>query len=121
MRSKSGLDLHGEDNPDGYDSIDLLALLNYNYLRSWPITVKTETGDLDRQSVQVLFNRQYLDELGYINADGYFQYDPAHDYFIIDGLRHIAMGDTMASQAGDTDILFTIILKRDDTPTSEVR
>lgn len=121
-RLNSGMDRFGEDTQDNlYDTIDLKVQLNYNYMRSWPITQRTETGDLDRESVQLLVNKRYLAENGWINADGYFAYNMGDDYFLINGLKHVPMGDTMVSQAYDDDILFSIILKRDETPTGTNR
>jgi len=120
-RQKANMDRYGEDAANGYDTVILKAQLNYNYMRSWPVTFRTETGDLDRQSVQILLNKDYLRENGYINAAGYFVYDQSLDYFVIDGLKHVPMGDTPVSQAYEDDILFTIIVKRDDTRTGEVR
>lgn len=117
-RQKSQMDRWGEDNIDnGYDSINLKVLINYNYRRSWPVTFRTETGDQDRESMQLLINKQYLSELGYLNGAGYFDFNPSDDYFVIDGLNHISMGDTPISQAQSTDILISIIVKREDTLT----
>lgn len=119
---KSQLNRYGEDNiPNGYTDINLEVQLNYNYLRSWPITMKTETGDLDRQSVQVLINKEWLGEKGYLNGNGLLDYDISNDHFLINGLRYIPMGDTLASQSNTDDILFTMILKIDDTATSQKR
>jgi hypothetical protein len=120
-RNKSGLNRYGEDTANGVDSITLMVQLNYNYVRAWPVTQETETGGLDRQSVQVLVNKDWLNEKGYINGAGRFEYDPERDRFVIDGLVYKALGDTDASQAGDNPILFTFILKREDTPTGNKR
>jgi hypothetical protein len=90
-------------------------------MRSWPITFQTETGGLDRQSVQILINKDYLRELGYINGNGFFEYDPVLDVFIIDGLKHVPFGDTPASQIQDDDVFITLILKRDESPTQYKR
>jgi hypothetical protein len=121
-RLKSTLDRYGEDSDDnGYDIITLKVLINYNYMRSWPITFQTETGGLDRQSVQILINKDYLRELGYINGNGFFEYDPVLDVFIIDGLKHVPFGDTPASQIQDDDVFITLILKRDESPTQYKR
>lgn len=121
-RLKSKLNLNGEDNTgNGYIDVDLKVQLNYNYMRTWPISFRTETGDLDRQSVQILINKTYLAGLGYINASGYFLYDPSQDLFVIDGLIHTPVGDTPASQAYEDDILFTIIVKREEGKTGAIR
>ena len=117
-RLKSELNFHGEDNTvNGYTDVTLRVQLNYNLMRTWPIAFRTETGDLDRQSVQIMINKLYLNGLGYIGANGRFTYDASQDKFIIDGLVHIPVGDTAGSQAYEDDILFTIIVKRDETET----
>lgn len=117
-RLKSRMNVNGEDNTiNGYDNISLSVLINYNYMRSWPITNRTESGDLDRQSMQILINKDYLRDLGYLNADGYFQYDPSQDRFVIDGLVHQPMGDTPTSQNGEDDILCTLVVKREEAIT----
>lgn len=121
-RLKSSLDRYSEDTPDNnYDEITLEVQINHNYMRTWPVTVKTESGDLDRQSVQILINKRWLSEKGYLNSGGYFSYNPSDDYFLINGLKHVPMGDSTASQCYEDDILFTMILKRDDTATGKKR
>lgn len=121
-RTLSTLDRFSEDNKDGTTGeINLTVLLNYNYMRTWPITFASESGELDRQSIQMLISKSYLEELGYINTNGYFEYNPDLDRFIIDGLVHKPMGDTPISQASDGDLLFGIILKREETPTGDKR
>jgi hypothetical protein len=119
---KSRLNRYGEDNTgNSYDDKTLLVQLNYNLLRTWPISFRTETGDLDRQSVQILINKRYLSENNYLNGSGLFDYNPAEDLFIIDGLVHTPVGDSPGSQAYEDDILFTIIVKRDEGTTGNIR
>jgi hypothetical protein len=114
----SDLDRYGEDyNEDNFDTVELLVLCNYNYMRSWPATMATDAGKLDRESVQVLINKDYLRELGYLNADGYFDFKANEDMFILDGKLYRDAGDTPVSQASNDDILVSIILKREETPT----
>lgn len=107
-----------DSNPTPVE-VNLEVQLNYNYMRTWPITQQTEMGEIDKQSVQVLINKEYLRENGYINSDNYFDYNMDHDRFIIDGMLMKAVGDTAASQAVDDDILITFILKREETETGE--
>lgn len=110
----------GEDVLGHYTLVPLNVLLNYNYMRTWPITLTTETGELDKQTVQVMINKQYLTELGYIRSEGRFDYNPDVDRFDIDGLVYKAFGDTPVSQTGGDDILITIILKREETQTGDI-
>jgi hypothetical protein len=107
-----------EDNSQGlHQDITLKCLCNYNYMRSWPVTNFTESGGNDRQSTQVLFTKEYLRGLGYLNADGYFDYNPVLDKFILDGLIMEPAGDSSVSQAGDDPLLQEVILVRQPTTT----
>lgn len=123
-RRNADLDRYGEDvlpPADATSNIYLKVLLNYNYMRTWPITFTSDTGEMDRQSIQMLINKDYLKSLGYINSNGYFEYNSDHDRFIVDGLVHKASGDTVVSQIPQDDILVSIILKREETPTGKTR
>lgn len=115
------LDRYGEDPTSITSSVTLKVLINYNYMRTWPITFTTDSGELDRQSLQLLINKDYLRGLGFINAEGYFNYNPDLDRFIIDGLVHKAFGDTPISQAYKDDLLFAIVVKREETSTGDQR
>jgi hypothetical protein len=122
FRLRTKLDRFGEDNTDNfYDEIPLRALNNYNYMRSWPVTSKTEAGGLDKESVQVLINKNYLKSLGYLNAQGYFDYNSVEDYFVMDGIRWLPFGDTPASQVAGGDLFITLILRRDIIQTGTPR
>lgn len=121
-RLTSKLDRYGEDNSDNdYDDITLKVLCNYNYMRSWPITIKTETGGVDKQSVQVLIPKEQLRAGGYLTPEGYFDYNYNDDIMVLDGLRYIPMGDTPASQMQSDDVFITMVLKRKDTDTGTTR
>lgn len=94
--------------------IELKALLNYNYMRTWPITVARESGELDRQSIQVYINKEYLKSINLLTPHGNLDYRPDLDRFFIDGLFYKASGDTAVSQAKDKDIFFTVIIRREE-------
>jgi hypothetical protein len=98
---------------------ELNALLNYNYMRTWPITVAKESGELDRQSLQAYFNKNYLKSKNLLTPDGNLDYRPDLDRFFIDGQFYKASGDTAVSQAKDKDIFFTVILKREEHNSHE--
>lgn len=110
-----------QDSFTNFEDVDLLVLCNYNFLRSWPVTAETESGQLDRQSIQLMINKQYLRDLGYINSSNYIKYNPDYDRFILDGVTYRAMGDTPASQALDDDLFISIIIQREETFTGNVR
>lgn len=101
--------------------VNLEVLLNYNYMRTWPISNITETGETDEQSVQVLINKQYLKENNWLNTDGYFIYNTDSDRFIIDGLEYKPFGDTAVSQGKTDDFIISLVLKRKVIPTDKLR
>lgn len=121
-RQRTRLDVYGEDNEAGlYDSITLKCLLNYNYMRTWPITKVTESGETDEQSIQIFFSKKYLRDLGYLNGDDYFIYNSGTDKFIIDGLLMKPMGDSSVSQAEGGALLISVIVVRQPTITGKDR
>lgn len=101
--------------------ITIHTLSNYNYMRSWPITVPVESGEIDRQSIQLLFLRKEFQDLSLLTPEGYLLMDPARDRFVMEGLIYKPVGDTFVSQAGSNDILISIIVKREETPTGTFR
>jgi hypothetical protein len=121
LRKIVTVNVNMEDSNTAMESVTLEVQLNYNYMRSWPITNTTESGEIDRQSVQVLVNKDWLREKGYINSNNYFDYNPDVDRFIIDGMMMKAVGDTAVSQSIDDDILITFLLKREETDTGVKR
>lgn len=119
-RLVSGLSRFGEDKETGkYNSIDLLGLFDYNYFRKWPTVFTQPAGEIDRQTVVVLLNREYLSGLGYLTVEGRFDYNPAEDRFVYRGIVYKAASDTLISQNGDDPLLFDILLKREDLKTGE--
>lgn len=117
----SNLDNFNEDGKPKYISTTLVCIPNYNYMRTWPITNYTETGELDKQSVQLLFNKKYLKDLNLLTLEGFFDYNPDHDKFIMDGLQYNSVGDTAVSSSLSDDLFISVIVKRDKTPTGVQR
>lgn len=118
-RFVSGLNRWNEDEGDQFASINLTGLFDYNYFRKWPTVYTQPAGEMDRQTVVLLMNRDYLRELGYMNANDRFDYDPGKDRFLFQGIVYKSVGDTMLSQSGDRALLFDILLKREDLQTGE--
>ena len=100
---------------------DLLVLLNYNYRRTWPINVSSESGEDDEQSLQIMINKEYLRANDLLDEHGNFSYDEVLDNFIIDGTKYKAFGDTAISQMRDDDIFITIVVKRVQLETGTKR
>lgn len=124
-RAKSpGIDRFKEDGAtSNTEDIPLKCLVNYNYMRSWPITsfATGESGELNEQSIQVLFSKNYLQSLGYVNADGLFSYLPDFDRFLLDGLIRKPVGDSSVSQAKDGSMIFEVIMVEQSTKTGKKR
>lgn len=117
-RATTMSDRYGEDNEALITSdIPLLCQLNYNYMRTWPITKTSEAGETDEQSIQIYFTKKYLRDLGYLNSNDYFIYNPGLDRFIIDGLIMKPMGDSSAAQAEDGALLISVIVVRQPPDT----
>lgn len=118
VTSVSVMDPWGEEHADNpIVQVPLEVLILYNYARAWPLTRLTVTGAIDIQSCQILINKRYLAENGWLNAAGRFIYNQAGDTFILDGLVYSAQGDTDVAQAYDEDMFFSIILQRTETKT----
>lgn len=99
--------------------VSVEVLLNYNYMRTWPITQTSASGEIDKQSVQIFFNKVYLREQGLLTLNNNLDYDPSMDRFMIDGIIYKAVGDTPASQAPDDDIHYLVIVKREENATTQ--
>lgn len=111
------IDKFGEDGNEKKKEINLKGLITYNYFRSWPMNKDTQTGEIDKESILVFFNNKYLSDLGYINVNGQFKFDPSKDRFKVRGVQYKASGDSQVSQTKDKPLLHFIILKREEIDT----
>lgn len=101
--------------------VPLKALINYNYMRSWPITMPTESGAVDKQSIQVIFLKEDFKTAGYLTAQGYPIFNTERDRFVIDGLVYINAGDTLVSQVENDELFITVIMRREEISTGSIR
>jgi hypothetical protein len=115
-RSTSYINRYQEDH-NTFVETTIHTLNNYNYMRSWPITVPAESGAIDRQSIQMIFLKKEISDLGLLTTGGYMKMDTERDRFIMDGIIYKAVGDTFVSQIGNTDLLISIIVKREEPET----
>lgn len=114
------LDENGEDEiGKTFTDVSLECLIDYNDFRTWPLTRNTETGELDKQTAVVILSLKVLEDLGYLNGNGNFDFNSDEDRFEIDGVLYKPFGDTNTAQAKDKPLLFQLVLEREDTPTSE--
>ena len=113
---------HGEDYIPKYYRIEIEALCFYNAFRNWPINKVTVSGELDEENLSILVTTEYIKSIGYLNKDGYWDFDWSKDRFVINGQVYKPSGDTQVSQAKDQALVFMVILKRDrDTKLKYVK
>lgn len=104
---------YAEDDSPRYYNIPLEALCYYNAFRNWPINKATVSGELDDENLSILISKNYIEQIGYLNQEGYWNFNWSEDRFVINGIVYKPSGDTQVSQAKDEALVFLIILKRD--------
>lgn len=113
---------HGEDYIPKYYRIEIEALCFYNAFRNWPINKATVSGELDEENLSILVTMEYIESIGYLNKDGYWDFDWSKDRFVINGQVYKPSGDTQVAQAKDQALVFMVLLKRDrDTKLNYVQ
>ena len=85
----------------GAFGVQLEALCYYNVFRNWPINKPTTSGELDDENLTIYVTKRQIESLGYINSDGYWQFNWSEDRFIINGIVYKPSGDTQVAQAKD--------------------
>lgn len=110
-----------EDPTPNVTDISLNVLFSDNYFHSWPITLHSATGELDRENCAIFINMDYLNGLGYINARGNFNFMPDMDRFIHNGIVYKCEGWTPVAPSDvagtGKHLMIMIILKREEVPT----
>jgi hypothetical protein len=116
---KSSITVFNKDGEEvnRYKDNNLKGLIHYNHFRSWPINGQTLTGQIDKQSCMLFLNNKYLNDNGYLDSGGNFNFNPGSDQFLIDNVLYRAKGDSGAAQTKDKNILHFIILQREETET----
>lgn len=104
---------HGEDYLPYYQNIQIEALCYYNSFRNWPINKETVTGELDDENLSIMITDSFLQSIGHLNSEGYWDFNWSEDRFIINGIIYKPSGDTQVAQAKDQALVFLVILKRD--------
>lgn len=114
-------DLDGEGTNNRFLPTPLKGLIQYNYFRSWPITKIKDSGEIDKESLLLFLNIQYLKDNQWANTEGQFLFNPAYDRFIINGVKYKAMGEAQAAQASNAPLFVFMVLKREELNTSETK
>lgn len=119
-RAQDFIDSDGEDEIGReFTDVVLKCLADYNDFRTWPITRHTESGEIDKQTVVILFSIKNLESLGFMNSNGNFDYSSSEDLFVLDGITYKPMGDTNTAQAQDIPLLVQLVLERELISTSD--
>ena len=111
---------YGEDSGAKYIYRELEVLCNYNAFRNWPMNKETLSGESDQENLCIILTKNYLEKLGHINENGYFDFNWSEDRFILHGIVYKPSGDTEIAQSRGTNLLFQIILKRDMDSTIDM-
>jgi len=94
--------------------VTIQGLVQYNHFRNWPINKTEVTGEVDKESVLLYLNQEWLSEQGYLDINKQFKFDPGYDRFFIEGIEYKSAGESKAAQTKDDTILVFIILQRED-------
>lgn len=111
---------HGEEPNQTFEDIQLKGLISYNFFKSWPDESSLKpAGVTDDSSAVLILNTKHLEDAGYLNTDGYFEFTPGHDTFIIKGIKYKPKGDTDVAQASDSTLGVYIRLDRVQIDTGD--
>lgn len=110
---------YGEDSSPGYIPITLQGLFHYNYVKTWPSARASTSGELENGNLVLYISARAIEEAGYMDQMGYWDFNQAEDRFILNGKVYKPGGDTQVAQAKDKALLFFIILQREDLEESE--
>lgn len=113
VRSAGGIDRFAEDNAtEAFVNLPLEVILQNNVGRTWPTTQNTEQGAQDKESIFVIINKEYLQENGYLNGNGNFNFNPEADRFLVDGIEYKCQGFIDSSQDNTENLWVNIIIER---------
>lgn len=113
MRHVDQMLAFAEDSTPKFIDIPIEALCFYNAFRNWPLNKATVSGALDEENLSIYISRSAVEELGYLNDKGYWDFNWVEDRFVINGIVYMPSGDTQVAQAKDEALIFMVILKRD--------
>jgi len=112
-----GIDREAEGDKDNFTDVSIKALIQWNAFRTWPSTVPTPSGDIDKENAVMFLGIQYLEDNGWLDGNRYFNFNPGKDTFTIEGQLYSPFGDIKVAQAGDAGIMQMVILKREEKET----
>jgi hypothetical protein len=116
---KNRLSYDGDRDNFEYDNIVITCYINYNFVRVWSTEKETESGEIDKGTVALLFNKDYLKSWNFIDSQGDFIFNPEFDYFTVQGEKMMYAGNTQVSLANDDPCFIQIIVERAPLPTGK--
>lgn len=105
---------HGEDASFQYTPIKMRGLFHYNYVKTWPYNYDTTAGTLDNTNMVLYITKNLLEEGGYLDKYGRWDFDNMSDRFILSGQVYKPAGDTSVAQANDNSLMMFVVLQMDD-------
>ena len=104
----------GEDAGISYVPIKLEGLFHYNYIKTWANNRLRDSisGELQYDDQVLYISKNQLEERGYLNEYGYWDFNWAEDRFIVNGKVLQPGGDTQVAQAKDEALMFFVVLQR---------
>jgi len=109
----------GEEDVETFLNTEIKGLIAYNYFKSWPDSDFKVSGENEDTSVVLILNKKYLNDRDYLNANGYFAFNPGYDYFTIKGIEYDTKGDTDVAQANDDPLMVYLRLERKQLSTGK--
>lgn len=119
LKKLNMLSAFGEDHQPAFTPIKLEGLFHYNYVKTWPSNRVSVSGELENVNLVLYISAKSLEEAGYLNQFGYWDFNWAEDRFILNGKVYKPGGDTQVAQAKDKALLFFVILQREDPEEAE--
>lgn len=104
----------GEDSGIIYVPMQLYGLFQYNYIRTWPSSRESISGELDTGNNVLYISANLLRSNNLLDEYGYWDYNWSEDRFVLNGKVYKPSGDTQVAQAKDEALLFFVILQRED-------
>jgi len=112
-RVTKNVDRYGERDFATYQDITLPCFINYDWWRRIPTFKEDKTGEYNQADLLIIFKKAYLSAQSYLTTDGYFNYNPSLDKFVVKGKLYKPVGDTLLSQVKENPMLFQLMLRKD--------
>ena len=116
-RSTTRLSHDGIDDNQKFEYLELKALVNYNIVKLWQMNKETDTGEVDKGTIALIFNNAHLNALGLLAPGNVMKFNREYDFFIVEGVEYRWAGDTPAAHANTKSLFTQVIVERVNLPT----